>query len=135
MSDRIKELERILGGELEKKHAGVIPGVEKASTREVIYFSDDGKNKFKKQFKKITCFTEQPNATCGGINEAGCNITPPDGPLFHAVVYHGDLVGWKKDIEEGANGLNLLLAKVEGKYFIISDGRVFLLSECKVEFT
>lgn len=52
MSDRIKELEQILGGELEKEHGRVIPGVEKASTREVIYFSDDGKNKFKKQFKK-----------------------------------------------------------------------------------
>lgn len=51
------------------------------------------------------------------------------------MVYHGDLVGWKKDIEEGADGLNLLLAKIEGKQFIISDGRVFLLSECKVEFT
>lgn len=135
MNDRVEELERILGGPLEKNDARVIPGREQVSTREVIYFSDDGKNKFKKQFKNITCFSEVPSAICGGVNEAGCNITPPDGPVFHAVIYHGDLVGWKKDIEEGAKGLNLLLAKVDNDLFVISDGRKFLLSECKVEFT
>ncbi|WP_083251869.1 MULTISPECIES: hypothetical protein [Pseudomonas] len=135
MSDKLEELEVILGGKLERADARVVPGTDGASTREAIYFSDDGKSKFRKQFKNITCFTEPPNATCGGINEAGCDITPPDGPLFHAAIYHGDLSGWRKDIEEGARGLGLLLARIEGDKFVISDGRSFPLSECKIEFT
>jgi hypothetical protein len=135
MSDHLEDLERMLGGKFERKDARVIPGTADASTRETIYFSDDGKNKFRKQFKNITCFTEPPYATGGGVNEAGCDITPPSGPLFHAAIYHGDLAGWRKDIEEGAKGLGLLLACIEGDKFIISDGRSFPLSECKIEFT
>ncbi|RXR08659.1 hypothetical protein [Pseudoxanthomonas composti] len=135
MSDQIKGLERMLGGKLERVDARVIPGTESTSTREAVYFSDDGKSKFRKQFKKITCFTEPPNATSGGINEAGCDITPPGGPLFHAVIYHGDLAGWRKDMEEGGKGLGLLLARVEGDKFVVSDGRSFPLSECTIEFT
>lgn len=135
MSDQLEGLERILGGKLERSDARVVPGADGASTRVAIYFSDDGKNKFGKQFKNITCFTDPPNATCGGVNEAGCDITPPDGPFFHAAIYHGDLAGWRKDIEEGAKGLGLLLAKIEGDQFVISDGRSFPLSECKIDFT
>ncbi|ATE62062.1 hypothetical protein [Thauera sinica] len=135
MSDKLRELEQILGGKLERKNARVIPGTDGIPTREAIYFSDDGKNKFRKQFKNITCFTKLPYATSGGVNEAGCDITPPSGPLFHAIVYHGDIDGWRRDIEEGAKGLGLLLARIEGDQFVISDGRLFRLSECKVEFT
>jgi hypothetical protein len=135
MSDQLNELERILGRKLERADARVVPGTDGASTREAIYFSDDGKSKFGKQFKNITCFTDPPNATYGAINEAGCDITPPEGPLFHAVIYHGDLSGWRKDIEEGAKGLGLLLARIEGDQFVISDGRSFPLSECKIDFT
>lgn len=62
-------------------------------------FSDDGKNKLRKHFKNITCFADPTNGTSGGVNEAGCSITPLDGPLFHTVIYHGDIYGWRKDIE------------------------------------
>lgn len=66
MANHIEELERILGGKLERSDARVIPGTDGATTREAIYFSDDGKSKFRKQFKNITCFAEPPNATSGG---------------------------------------------------------------------
>lgn len=135
MHDKLTELERILGGKLERFDARVVPGTDNPPTQETVYFSDDGKNKFGIQFDNITGFTDPPNATCGGVNEAGCAITPPCGPLFHAVEYHGDIPGWKKDLEEGAKGLGLLLAKIEGDQFVLSDGRSFPLSECKIEFT
>ncbi len=70
-----------------------------------------------------------------GVNEAGCSITPLDGPLFHAVIYHGDIDGWRKDIEAGAKGMGLLLAQIEGDQFVITDGRSIPLSECKIEFS
>jgi hypothetical protein len=135
MSDRLAKLEKILGGKLERADARVVPGTDEISTRQAIYFSDDGKNRFRTQFKKITCFVDAPNATSGGIIEAGCNITPLDGPLFHAAIYHGDLAGWRKDMEEGARGLGLFFARIEGDQFVISDGRSVLLSACKIEFT
>jgi len=135
LANQIEELEKVLGGKLERSDARVIPGTDGATTREAIYFSDDGKSKFRKQFKNITCFSEPPNATSGGINEAGCSITPRNGPLFHAVVYHGDIDGWRKDIEAGAEGLGLLLARIEGDQFMVSDGRSVPLSDCKIEFS
>ncbi|WP_287816003.1 hypothetical protein [Pseudomonas sp.] len=135
MANHIEELEKVLGGKLERSDARVISGTDGATTREAIYFSDDGKNKFRKQFKNITCFAEPPNAASGGINEARCSITPTHGPLFHAVVYHGDIDGWRKDIEAGAEGLGLLLARIEGDQFVISDGRSIPLSDCKIEFS
>jgi len=135
LANQIDELEKILGGKLERSDARVIPGTDGAATREAMYFSDDGKNKFRKQFKNITCFADPTNATSGGINEAGCSITPLGGPLFHAVIYHGDINGWRKDIKVGAEGLGLLLARIEDDQFVISDGRSIPLSECKIEFS
>lgn len=135
MANQINELEKILGGTFERSDARVIPGTDGVPTRKAMYFSDDGKNKFRKQFKNITCFADPPNATSGGINEAGCSITPLGGPLFHAVIYHVDVDGWKKDIEAGAKGLGLLLARIEGDQFVITDGRSISLSDCKIEFS
>lgn len=135
MNSKLEELERVLGGKLERANSRIIPGADGATTRGVIYFSDDGKNKFSKQFKNITCFANPPNATNGGVSEGGCKIVPPDGPIFHAAIYHGDLDGWRKDVEAGAKGLGLLFARIEGDLFIISDGRLVPLSNCKIEFT
>ena len=122
MNTQLEELERILGGKIEQRDQREIPGLSPVDGTEFLYFEDDRKNKFRKQFKNITCFTEPPNAGSGGVTESGCKITPPSGPLFHAISYHGDLYGWKKDIEAGANGLSLLLARIEGDQFVVSDG-------------
>lgn len=135
MSNDFVSLEKILGGKLERADNRVIPGVDSSTTHEVIYFLDDGNNKFRRQFRSLTNFTDPPNAASGGVNEAGCSIQTPDGSIFHAIVFHGDLAGWRKDIEEGSKGLNLLLAWIKAGQFYISDGRSFLLSECRVEFT
>ncbi|MCH4550769.1 hypothetical protein MK632_34245 [Rhizobium changzhiense] len=134
MTDKLDRLERILGGKFERRNARVIPGTQSVDGIEFSYFSDDGKNKFAKQFKNLTRNIEPRAATRGGLNESGCRITPPGGPLFHAIEYHGDVEGWRKDVNTGANGLGLLLARIEDGSFIISDGRSFPLSECLVDF-
>jgi hypothetical protein len=134
MASQRGRLEGILGGNLEDRDARVIPGAVKVEGTEFVYFSDDGVNKFRRQFKNVTEFTNPPNAKSGGVNERGCRITPPDGQLFHAIGYHGDIEGWRKDVAAGAQAFGLLLARIEADVFVISDGRSFPLNECRVEF-
>lgn len=134
MNDKVKELEIILGGPVERAGARVIPGSRLPSTAGVIYFSDDGRTRARPQFKALTKFADPPIATYGGISEGGCDIIPPGGPLFHSAIYHGDLSGWRKEVEVGAEGLHHLLAGIEDGVFTISDGRSFPLSECEVRF-
>ncbi|WOZ75819.1 hypothetical protein [Kosakonia sacchari] len=135
MSNNRETLEKILGGKIEQSNARNIPGVTIVDGQQVVYFSDDGKNTPRKQFNNITCFSEPPNAVRGGVNDRGCKVTPPSGPIFHAISYHGDLDGWRKDIEAGAIGLGLLLAQIKGDQLVISDGRSIPLSDCKIEFS
>lgn len=135
MSNDREMLEKILGGKIEQSNARNIPGVTVVDGQQVVYFSDDGKNKPRKQFNNITCFSEPPNALRGGVNDRGCKVTLPSGPIFHAISYHGDLDGWRKDIEAGAIGLGLLLAHIKGDQLVISDDRSIPLSDCKIEFS
>lgn len=135
MSSEREDLEKILGGKIEQSNDRGIPGVALVDGQQVVYFSDDGKNKFRKQFDSITCFSEPPNAVRGGVNDRGCKITLPSGTFFHAISYHGDLGGWRKDIEAGAVGLGLLLAQIKDDQLVISDGRSIPLSDCKIEFS
>ncbi|WP_458762571.1 hypothetical protein [Cupriavidus basilensis] len=134
MTSQLERLEQTLGGKLERQGARVIPGTVAVEGTEFVYFADDGEYKFRKQFRNLTEFTNPPNAKSGGVNERGCRITLSSGQLFHAIGYHGDLEGWRKDIEAGAQAMHLLLARIEGDKFVVSDGRLFPLSECKIEF-
>jgi hypothetical protein len=60
--------------------------------------------------------------------------TLPDGSIFHAIEYHGDIEGWRQDIEEGAAEQKITLARIEADKLVISDGRVFDLSACTAKF-
>lgn len=135
MTKFLDEMERKLGAKIERGDTRIIPGTEKVEGLEIIYFSDDGKNTRKKQFNNITDSVYPRNAQSGGRNERGCTITIPEGLDFYAIGYHGDIDGWRKDIEAGAQALGLLLAHIDNDRFVISDGRSFALSECVVKFT
>jgi hypothetical protein len=125
-------MEKILGGPI--GFDKTIPGTVVREGREVVYFSDDGKTDFNSQFERLTKNVNPRHATRGGKTSQGCRLWLPDGTLFHPVSYHGDVEGWRKDIEAGARQLNLLLARVEGNRLVVSDGRSFALADCKVKF-
>ena len=126
------QMERILGGPIGLDK--IIPGTVIREGREVVYFSDDGRTDFTSQFNRLTKNVSPRHATRGGKTSQGCRLWLPDGSLFHPVSYHGDLDGWRKDVEAGARQLDLLLARIEGERILVSDGRSFALSDCKVEF-
>lgn len=128
----LSELEMILGGRLEGSAERTIPGQVAVAGVEFIYFANDGKNKLRKQFRNLTESCDPPNAQFGGVNDRGCSIVLPTGEIFHAIGYHGNIEGWRKDIESGAAEIGILLASINGDSLVISDQRKFLLADCSV---
>jgi hypothetical protein len=134
MADELTKLEKALGGKIERQDARVIPGVVSVAGQEVIYFSDDHGNPRRAQFLRLTRQVNPPLLKSGGASELGCTICSPDGMQFHAMAYHGDIEGWRKQIALGAKQLGLLTAKISGSTLEVSDGREVKLVECKVKF-
>jgi Tol biopolymer transport system component len=112
----------------------VIPGTIARKGREIVYVSDDGKRSFRTQFRNLTKTVSPRMAKSGGKMSQDCRLWLPDGMLFHPIEYHGDLEGWRIDIENGARQHNLQTARIDGDRIIVSDGRSFLLSACTVKF-
>jgi len=126
------EMEKILGVAI--GHKGIIPGAVPTNGVETVYFRDDGRTMLE-QFDALASSYKNPrHAQYGGMNEQGCSLTLPDGSTFHAVQYHGDISGWRQDIEEGAVAQKIALARIEADKLVISDGRVFELSACTAKF-
>jgi hypothetical protein len=70
----------------------------------------------------------------GGVVLEGTRLELPDGIRLFAVVFNDDLEGWRKQIEQGANELGRVTARVLAGDVIVSDGRAYPLSNCKIEF-
>lgn len=134
MNGKLGELEQILGGKIEQRDQRTVPGMSPVEGTEVLYYEDDRGNNPKKQFDLILDSAGEIKATSGGIVSDRCRISLPTGKVFHALSYHGDLAGWRAAVEMGANTRGVLLARIEGGQFIVSDGRLVLLSDCKIEF-
>jgi len=110
-----------------------IPGIKPVEWREYRYISDDGKDKFQNNglFKKLVDAIEPPIPKNGGAMSENFKLWLPSGELFHAVSYKGDIEGWRKQIEQGAIKLGLLIGKISGNEIIISDSRIYKISTCK----
>ena len=135
MSSDREILEQILGGAIEQRGQRAVPGLSPVEGVEFIYYEDDGKSKAKKQFNALLDSAGSIRATNGGVVSDSCKIYLSDGQLFHALSYHGDIDGWREAVEAGAKARGLLLARIEGDQFIITDGRSIPLSDCKIEFS
>jgi len=70
----------------------------------------------------------------GGATLEGTKLQLPDGGHFFAIQFNDDLEGWRKQIELGAEAFGRATAKVLGGDVIVSDGRSYPLSSCKIEF-
>jgi hypothetical protein len=128
--DWISQMEKILGVPI--GHQGIIPGTVPIDGTEIVYFCDGSAKG--KRFHDLTSHSKPLHAQRGGVTGRGCHLTLPDGSIFHAAGYRGDLAGWRQDIEEGAAAQKILLARIEADKLVISDGRKFALSECTAEF-
>lgn len=118
-----------------------IPGTIKVEGREYLYISEDGEDFFTKNsravekqslFDKVTSLFEI--AQSGGVISENCKLRLPTNELFHGLSYKGDIEGWRKQIEQGAELLGLLTGKISENNLELSDGRIYALSDCKIEF-
>jgi hypothetical protein len=124
-------MERIFGvGAFERKVPGTQPG-EEASVR---YVSFDDPASIPKLFDEVLDKIEPNLMKSGGAILDGTKLELPDGGYFFAILFSEDLEGWRKQIELGAKELGRATAKVLGGDVIVSDGRSYPLSSCKIEF-
>jgi hypothetical protein len=126
-------MERIFGAgafEYERKVPGTRPG-EEACVR---YVSFDDPASIPKLFDEVLHEIKPRLMKTGGATLEGTKLELPDGGHFFAILFNLDLEGWRKQIELGAKELGRTTAKLLDGDVIVSDGRSFPLSSCKVEF-
>jgi hypothetical protein len=124
-------MERIFGvGAFERRVPGTGPG-EEASIR---YVSFDDPASIPKLFDEVLDKIEPKFVNSGAAILEGSKLELPDGSRFFAILFGVDLEGWRKQTELGAKEVGRATAKVLGGDVIVSDGRSYPLSSCKVEF-
>ena len=105
-----------------------ISGFEKIEGVEILYLQKTEKY----DFFKIVNAQKPLLATKGGVVEDGCFIITPEGDMFFSVQYHLDIEGWRNQLKRSAELLHILVGWIDKESFILSDGRSYLLRECKV---
>jgi hypothetical protein len=112
----------------------IIPGTQATDGREFRYVSDAGMETFGTFFKKLIRFVSPPIPKDGGALIEGCKITLPDGEIWQAISYKGDIEGWRQQVEQGAKALGAKIARIDGESIVLNDAHSFRLADCKIEF-
>lgn len=127
------KMEELLGlGPIENHR--IVPGIQPIEGREFCYIADEGQEDFVKIFRKIVRYISPPIPQNGGAMIEGCKITLPNGKVFQAISYKGDIEGWRMQIEKGARALNVNLAKIDGESIVLDNIHSFLLMDCRIDF-
>ncbi len=124
-------MEQILGVTFERERK--IPGTRPGEGDTVRYISFTDPVTVPELFDTTVSKVEPPLIRGGGAILEGTRLKLPDGEQFFAVTFHGD-EAWPMQIEQGASLLGRKTAKVLGGDIVTSDGRLFPLSECEIEF-
>lgn len=131
--NREELLERVLGHPIRKERR--VPGTYLDEGREYCYVSHKSQVKFGELFHEL--FNVPPIIPKnGGALIEGCRITLPNGDLFEAVSYKGDIAEWRQQLEQGAEALNEELARIDidTDSIVLNDMRSFRLTDCMIAF-
>jgi hypothetical protein len=132
MNTSREHLEKILGGKIESLNEQPLPGLVPSPGEEVVFFSGDVTTDLGEQMKRLIGHIEPLYAKSGRVMATKHTLTLPEGQIFHAITCRGDIEGWRRQVVEGAKALGVLLGRIEGSSkFVLSDGRVLPLSQCK----
>lgn len=100
---------------------------------ETIYFIVASEDDPSDTFFRLTNHRKTPSAKSGGAFEGGAKVITTDGRVFFAIQYHGDVAGWREDLEYSLLDLKLDYAKVIDNKFVISDGCEYSLQDVKYQ--
>ena len=126
-------LERLLGGPISTERR--VPGTYLVEGREYRYVSNKSQVKFDNLFYELV--RVQPVIPqYGGAVIEGCKITLPDGDIFEAISYKGDVEGWRRQFEQGAKAFNEEVARIDidTDSIVLDDMRSFRLEDCNIDF-
>lgn len=131
--NREELLERVLGHPIRKERR--VPGTYLVEGREYRYVSNKSQVKFGELFHEI-CSVPPCIPQNGGALVEGCKITLPNGEIFEAVSYKGDIEGWRQQLEQGAKALNEEVARIDidTDSIVLNDMRSFRLADCIIDF-
>ena len=126
-------LEHVLGHPICKERR--VPGTYLVEGREYRYVSNKRQVKFGKLFHEL--FNVPPKIPQnGGALVEGCKITLPNGDIFEAVSYKGEIEAWRQQLEQGAKALNEELATIDidTDSIVLNDTQSFRLTDCTIDF-
>jgi len=128
-----KQMETLLGlGPIQTERT--VPGTQPIEGREFCYVSGKNQEEFEIFFKKLIRHVSPPIPKNGGAMIEGCKITLPDGEVFQAISYKGDIEGWRLQIEQGARSLNATLARIDADSIVLEENQSFCLIDCGIDF-
>src|SRR5260221_11803132 len=107
-----QSIEEILG-KVERDRA--VPGTRPGESEKVRYVSFERSQSPADVFEGVVWKLNPSLTKKGGVVLENFIITLPDGTPFYALKYHGDLIAWQKQIEQGATDLGFLTGKLESE--------------------
>lgn len=132
--EKREQLEKILGGKITSFDEEPLPGMEASADSEVVYFAEHSSEDIADQMRQLARQVSPPLLKHGSVGTTMHKLTAPTGEVFHAIRYRGDIEGWRRQIEEGARALGVVLGRIEdGRVLALSTGRKISLSDCKHE--
>ena len=110
-----------------------LPGTVAVDGKEFLYFEAQDEEHFTDVFFNFREYGGGELPQSGGAVEQGAIIHLPDGRHMFGVSYHGDLEGWRKDIESICEALGLEMGRIEGRAIRLSSGEKIALEDCRIE--
>lgn len=112
----------------------IVPGTKPVGGREFCYVSNRSQMKFEIYFKKLIRCVSPLIPKSGGALIEGCKITLPNGEIFEAISYKGDIEGWRSQIKQGVGTLNETLARIDADSIVLDNVQSFYLTDCRIDF-
>jgi len=125
-----ESLKKILG--VDKIDDPMLPGTRLRDADKVIYMLLPRGTDPSDAFDEVTSRMDPPLPKNGAVLLEHWVIQTPHGEKFYSLYFHGDVEGWRRQIESGAARLGLKMANVKGDKLLVSNGQSFPLSGCVI---
>ena|SRR5688572_15094443 len=109
-----------------------LPGTRPQDIGRVIYVLLQRHTDSYDAFDEVISKVRPTIATHGAALVEDWLVKTPTGEIFYPLFFHGDVEGWRQQIELGATQLGLKMAMIKGDKFAVSDGPSFPLSNCAI---